>query len=1049
MSTASSPLRELNVEASVIKRRPRVDKRDEGGVRRRRRVNARVLGDSDDDDDDDDDENDDDFGTSSEEEENDALIVGRQSRGRRVGRALESDDDAMTDDDDDALFSDDTLSDDDTSSVGESPALGSRLNADSMKRSEISKVDHTSDGGMNALRSSSTRKEEALTTRQQNEMRYEEKEPDVPVPKDIGVDADRTAANTLAVDKPLRLKGKPGGPKFELHASLAGRLYDHQRDGVRWMWGLQLVGRGGILADDMGLGKTLQAAAFVTGLMRSGACKRVLVLAPTTLLPHWAKEFEKCGLKHGQTLFKYYAGTQSERARQLKACTTGRGVLLTSYGMVTSRATELGAPADEDLAETMAQREGRGSAPKDFAGAFRWDWIIMDEGHKLKSTTTQVAQKVRQIPANLRMIVTGTPIQNDLGELWSLYDLTCPGLLGGENEFRRRFVHKITAGQASSATQKQRAEAKDLGAELRKTCAPFFLRREKSEVLAKKQEDNKPKEDGDVKLVAAGVALNQKLKKSSWKNVSHAPQALGQKNDLIAWIPLDKAQSALYTKFLASKPVRDAVYKRGSAISCMNTLKKICDHPALCCIAQQDEDDETHVETMEETEEQTVEQKKSCAGEAAAAAALAVRECGFDAKVLESGDESVSSKLRFLMSMLDRFQAGGHRTLVFSQSQAMLDIIEKNVRASDKLFVRIDGKVNVEERDRRVSRFRQNDDIPVMLLTSRVGGLGLTLTEATRVIIYDPAWNPTTDNQSVDRAYRIGQTKDVVVYRLITCGTVEEKIYRRQVFKGGLSKAGAEGGNSTRYFGDEDPSQLFETNEKALSVSETMKQLNALHAADRKWTDELQLELPFVSALDCVCGVSDHDLLFSKDDESAGGSKVGGSKAASGKQQQAGGSTPKGKGPGGAAWKNVNSGWGGDGGLLGGSVLAAITPKKNQPTALDSDESPEQVSGEAKLKAKIDALQADIDKQGVILSMPDVVAKIPDKGESIRKAIEMKEAEKRVLEAEFAAKYVKASSTQPAETDDVFYTPVGSPDSQTPPLETVISLTKSIDLSSF
>jgi len=201
--------------------------------------------------------------------------------------------------------------------------------------------------------------------------------------------------------------------------------------------------------------------------------------------------------------------------------------------------------------------------------------------------------------------------------------------------------------------------------------------------------------------------------------------------------------------------------------------------------------------------------------------------------------------------------------------------------------------------------------------------------------------------------------------------------------------------------------------------------------------------------LDCVCGVSDHDLLFSKDDESAGGSKAGGSKAASGKQQQAGGSTPKGKGPGGAAWKNVNSGWGGDGGLLGGSVLAAITPKKNQPTALDSDESPEQVSGEAKLKAKIDALQADIDKQGVILSMPDVVAKIPDKGESIRKAIEMKEAEKRVLEAEFAAKYVKASSTQPTETDDVFYTPVGSPDSQTPPLETVISLTKSIDLSSF
>ena len=180
--------------------------------------------------------------------------------------------------------------------------------------------------------------------------------------------------------------------------------------------------------------------------------------------------------------------------------------------------------------------------------------------------------------------------------------------------------------------------------------------------------------------------------------------------------------------------------------------------------------------------------------------------------------------------------------------------------------MRIDGKVNVEERDRRVTEFRSRDDIPVMLLTARVGGLGLTLTEATRVIIYDPAWNPTTDNQSVDRAYRIGQTKDVVVYRLITCGTVEDKIYRRQVFKGGLSKAGAEGGNSTRYFGAEEASQLFETSETALRTSDTMKTLNALHA-DRKWTDELRKELPFVEALPFVCGVSDHDLLFSKDDE--------------------------------------------------------------------------------------------------------------------------------------------------------------------------------------
>ena len=531
--------------------------------------------------------------------------------------------------------------------------------------------------------------------------------------------------------------------------------------------------------------------------------------------------------------------------------------------------------------------------------------------------------------------------------------------------------------------------------------------------------------------------------------MKNVPSALGQKNDLIAWIPLEREQMNLYTKFLASKPVRDAANKTGSAISCMNTLKKICDHPSLCVGGAPVED--IADDQLDDVDGDDAELKKSCAGEAAAAVAACVRECKFDADVLERGAPSVSSKSKFLMAMLERFGAEGHRTLVFSQSQAMLDIIEANVRAANIDCVRIDGKVNVEERDRRVTEFRSRDDIPVMLLTARVGGLGLTLTEATRVIIYDPAWNPTTDNQSVDRAYRIGQTKDVVVYRLITCGTVEDKIYRRQVFKGGLSKAGAEGGNSTRYFGAEEASQLFETSETALRTSDTMKTLNALHA-DRKWTDELRKELPFVEALPFVCGVSDHDLLFSKDDEvSSNKASASSNKAATSKQANAGGATtPKGKAPAGA-WKNVNSGWGGSG-LLGGGLLAALTPPKQQPASpmanvVFDEESPEHLSGEAKLKSKIDAIQAEIDKQGVILSMPDVVAKIPDKGESVCKAIEIKRAEKRVLEAEYAAKYdAKTESTRqrddedehpPSSPTEAFFTPAGSPEST---LETARSL---------
>lgn len=865
-------------------------------------------------------------------------------------------------------------------------------------------------------------------------------------PRDVG------GAATSAVG-PMRLKGvTASGGRFELRGELAMRLHDHQRMGVRWMWGLQLAGRGGILADDMGLGKTLQACAFVAGLLRGGAVTRVLILAPATILPNWVREFETCGLESGKTLFKYFSGmSRTARERQRDACVAGGGVLLTSYETMAARAVELGAPQDEDDAEKAMSREGRGCTPRGFAGEFRWDWIIADEGHTLQNLRTEKARKVRQLPANLRMLVTGTPIQsnNDLQELWSLYDFTCPGLLGTENEYRRQFSHKIVAGESASATQKQRAEAKELRSTLEKLLCPYYLRRTKDAVFAAKERD--------AERETEAITTNQLTPtKMNWKNWSHAPPSLGQKNDLIAWIPLESEQASLYKKFLSSKPVQDAINKIGSAISCMNTLKKICDHPSLCVGEGVREEEDCCLEPADEMAE-SEEVKKSCAGEAAAAVATAVRDCEFDVDALHQASPTLSAKTKFLMSMLDRFRREGRRTLVFSQSQRMLDIIEGAIRADNLKFVRIDGKSSVEERDRRVSHFRSNDDIPIMLLTARVGGLGLTITEATRVIIYDPAWNPTTDNQSVDRAYRIGQTQNVVVYRLITCGTVEEKIYRRQVFKSGH----ADGASGARYFDTDATSQLFEANDKDMRLSDTMKQLNLLHASDRKWTDELRSELSFVESLSGVCGVSDHDLLFSKDVESTTSSKSADTSrkvSAGPKETTTEVASSKSKTPAGAAWKNVNSGWGGDGGLLGGAFLAAVTPPKSKktPSEDNDNESPERLTGEAKLKAKIDRIQSDMNKKSVILSMPDVVARMPDKGERAKKEIQNLLAEKQLLEAEYAAKYTRStvakivSPLAPAvevdpdrEVVEDFFTPEGSPEVAV--LESVRSMKISIN----
>ncbi|KXZ56756.1 hypothetical protein GPECTOR_1g681 [Gonium pectorale] len=224
---------------------------------------------------------------------------------------------------------------------------------------------------------------------------------------------------------------------------------------------------------------------------------------------------------------------------------------------------------------------------------------------------------------------------------------------------------------------------------------------------------------------------------------------------------------------------------------------------------------------------------------------------------LERRGADASCKSAFVLALIDRLTAEGHRTLIFSQSKA-------GVKAARLKYLRIDGDVSAEDRQAHVQTFQRSNDIPVFLLTSQVGGLGLTLTAADRVIIVDPAWNPSVDNQSVDRAYRIGQTRDVVVYRLITCGTVEEKIYRKQVFKGGLSKTGTEEGIQFRYFTQTDLRDLFSVTPEGLQQSATQVQLNDLHAHQRSCTEELQRHMDSVLRMDGVAGIHDHHLLFTQ-----------------------------------------------------------------------------------------------------------------------------------------------------------------------------------------
>lgn len=189
--------------------------------------------------------------------------------------------------------------------------------------------------------------------------------------------------------------------------------------------------------------------------------------------------------------------------------------------------------------------------------------------------------------------------------------------------------------------------------------------------------------------------------------------------------------------------------------------------------------------------------------------------------------------------------------------------VQEEVRSKGYNFLRIDGTTKACDREKFVNEFQAYDNIPIFLLTSQVGGLGITLTGADRVVIVDPAWNPSTDNQSVDRAYRIGQLRNVLVYRLITCGTIEEKIYRKQVFKGGLFKTATEHKQQTRYFSHQDLHELFSIPESGFDVSLTQQQLHEEHDSQHEIDASLKQHIEFLEGQG-IAGVSHHNLLYSK-----------------------------------------------------------------------------------------------------------------------------------------------------------------------------------------
>lgn len=595
------------------------------------------------------------------------------------------------------------------------------------------------------------------------------------------------------------------GKGFSLYQGVERELFGYQKEGVLWMWGLYLKNKGGILGDDMGLGKTIQVIAFLSGMFESELVKSVLLLVPVSLIANWKKEFKRWA--PGILVLEYHGGTKKEREKSLATVQARGGVLITSYGLTQANS------------EPFCTRDRR---------KFVWSYLILDEGHKIKNQT-KTTKAVCGIPAKNRLVLTGTAVQNNLQELWALFNFAHQGaLVGSLSTFRNQYENPINRAREKDATPGERLLGTEIAAQLRQLIQPYFLRRTKKEVF-----ENKENTEAEKALMRSKLSFTSK------------------KNDLVIWIYLSELQKKVYREFLESPEVANILMTKKSPLVQLTVLKKICDHPRLlskrACvqIGMYGNMTKEQIERFLEREEGT---------------SMSINDVSDDVLIQESG------KMTFVLQLLSILRDEGHRTLIFSQSRKILDIIERILKNRRFRTTRLDGTISrLCERDQIVNNFQTKSKADVFLLTSQVGGVGLTLTAADRVIIYDPSWNPATDAQAVDRAYRIGQLKNVVVYRLITCSTVEEKIYRRQIFKDSIIKqTTGKQKDPMRYFTKQELRELFTLENP--NYSGTQVQLAAMHSRGKDTSRALDDHIAILKSKG-IFGVSHHDLMFSKESE--------------------------------------------------------------------------------------------------------------------------------------------------------------------------------------
>jgi SNF2 family DNA or RNA helicase len=459
-------------------------------------------------------------------------------------------------------------------------------------------------------------------------------------------------------------------PPVEPPAALRATLRDYQLHGLTWLADMTGFGLGACLADDMGLGKTVTLIALHLHRRERGATGPTLVVCPASLLGNWEQEIER--FAPGTPVRRFHGGRRSLAG--LPGVAPDEGEL--DLGGPVGRSDDGGDPGFV-LTTYGTMRVSHGELAE-----VGWDLVVADEAQHIKNPRSSTARHLRAIDSLARVALTGTPVENNLTELWAILDWATPGLLGSRNAFRKVWAAPIESGLEPS-------KARQFG----DLIGPFLLRRRKSD---------------------PGIA----------------PE-LPAKTETDHPLRLTKEQAVLYEAFVRDTMERieraDEEVRRGLVLALLTGLKQICNHPA-------------HF-------------------------------------LKESGARLTgrSEKLDLVDELIGTVLAEEGAVLVFTQYVAMARLLEAHLARSGLPHQFLHGGTPVREREAMVARF-QAGEVPVFLLSLKAGGTGLNLTRADHVIHLDRWWNPAVEEQATDRAYRIGQTKPVQVHRLVTRGTIEEKI---------------------------------------------------------------------------------------------------------------------------------------------------------------------------------------------------------------------------------------------------------------------------------